>query len=609
MSNSLSQDEQDRLDAVLAEFSRWAGELYSPDEVCREFDRALSELIDYDRIVISFGNPESGTVTGTFVSEVSGSEQDPLADQSWSGAIGTATAFFDKPVVIPDCTDPSTIERFPFLKESSQRLRSLASVPLKRHGSTVGSILVFASKKDAFSKKDVEKLQVAAAHVTPSVTNSLQLKQFEKEVHERTVLADISRLVSSTIDFELVWDQFAETVKGLMPCDRLVMAIQGPDGVWTKDKYRWGVTLPNWDEAPDRMAIGEPAQSILEARKARKARIIPTEESDKHSLKRVGYRISEKTGLNSSMIAPLIAGNQVIGTLNIKALEADAYSADNLAMFELLAMQIGGSVGASELYSRTLKHAEETAAKAELALKNKYLVETNETRSRFIAAITHELRTPLTSIIAAADRLFAKSEDKADSGDARYLEMISRNTKRLHELIENLLVLSDIEQDELWLSGGEFTLYGAVKDAISSIKPIADIKYQRLATEFPGMETVIKADRGRLVQIMENLLSNACKYSPDYKEVKLKVAIKEGHVEISVIDQGDGISEEDIPLIFDEFSRLDNAVTKANTGRGLGLSISRKLARAMGGDIQATSEPGKGSIFTLKFPMEIVAAA
>ncbi len=233
-------------------------------------------------------------------------------------------------------------------------------------------------------------------------------------------------------------------------------------------------------------------------------------------------------------------------------------------------------------------------------------VESNKTRSRFIASITHEFRTPLTSIVAAADRLLAEQGDTANEKTALYLDMISRNSKRLHELVENLLDLSDIEEDELWLTETEFTLYGAVKDAVALIQPIADTKSQRIVTEFPGIETMIKADRERLVQIMEHLLSNACKYSPDGREVRLKVTLREGQVEVSVADEGDGIAEDELPLVFDEFTRLDNEITKASTGRGLGLSIARKLAKAMGGDISASSEVGEGSVFTLTMPVQTV---
>lgn len=603
--NSIGLSNDHKLNASFAEFSRRAGECKSSAEVYSEFDRALKGLIDYHTLVIRIGNPKSGVMTETIVRQSPEANENQLVDQKTSTFSSAKTSFADSPIVLQDCTDPTAIKSFPFLKDSTGKLQSLANVPLKHHGAVVGSMTVLAGKKEAFSKRNVQTLQVAAAHIAPIMMNSLHVTELEKEVRERTILAEISRTVSSSIDLQLVWEEFAQAVQSLLPCDRLVVTIMEEGIQKTRSKYIWGVSLPNWDELPDRKFSNQ-SQAVADSKKAA---IISIEESDRHSMEQIGYRISEKIGLNSMMIAPLVAGNQVIGTLNIRSLLRDAYTEDHLALFEVLAMQIAGSVAASELYARSINHAEEIAAKSELEFKNKHLVETDATRSRFIASITHELRTPMTSIIAAAERLRADEQGHATDKHAQYLDMIGRNTKRLHELIESLLDIADIEDDELWLSNSEFTLYGAVKEALSAIRPIAESKFQRLTTEFPAIDIVINADRDRLIQVLKNLLSNACRYSPNYKEVRLSVRNTNGELEFCVIDHGFGISEDDVPLVFDEFSRLGNEITKANSGTGLGLPLSRKLARAMGGDITVSSEIDKGSTFTLTLPAELVVEA
>ncbi len=605
-SNPVGRNQRQKLNQLLAEFSRQADELESSDEIYRAFDRAISELVDYDRMVIQVVHPESRALAEVFDSHSTGSGNSPFT-RTQPRISGSQEVILPKePILVRDCTDPSTLERFPHLGKSAGKIASLVSVPLRRRNSPVGSMLLTSSNKNSFSSREVRTLEMAAAHLTNPIMQLLKFRVLEEELQESATLAEIGRVASSTVDINLIWEDLAKAVQGLMPCDRLVLAVLNEHDEVIEQRCAWGVALPDWDDSPRKNFKGSPAESTLESKTGR---IVPIDEIDSNSQERIGYRISEKTGLHSSMMAALVTGKRAMGTLIVKALPENAYTSHHLALFELVAAQIGGSVAASELYTRSVKHSEELAARGELESKNKRLVEASETRSRFIAAITHELRTPLTSIVAAADRLAHDREHPPGEKSALYLDMITRNSKRLHGLIESLLDLSDIESDELWLSGMEFTLYGAVKDAIAAIQPIADTKFQRLVTEFPGIETVINADRERMVQIMENLLSNGCKYSPDYKEIKLKVELNDNEVKISVIDQGDGIPEDDLELVFDEFSRLDNAVTKANTGRGLGLSISRKLARAMGGDVTVSSEVGKGSEFTLTMPVEIAEAA
>ncbi len=602
----LRRSRQHRLDSVLAEFSRQVGLCNSSEEVYTEIVRVLSQLLDFHRLTIWIINPDPGTMTDTFAWGVPIANWDPDLTRPLTNSASAEILNSGNPLVVPDCGDSAVLARYPNLEVGADQLPSLAGVPLRYRGDIVGSMIVRSRKKAAFSDKDVEILRLAAAHLAPAVVNALQLAELQHEVRVRTLLADIGRSVSSTIDFSVVWDEFVRAVQSLVPCDRLVMAIVDEDGKYIEDRYIWGVPIPNWDDRQKHSFEGAPTERVLNFRYAE---IISTEDMDRITLDQVDYKLSERTGLHSTMFVPLIAGDRLIGTLNVKALRRDAYSKDDLALLERLAMQVGGSVAAAELYSRTVRLAEEKEARAEVELRNKQLTESNESRTRFISAISHELRTPLTSIIAFVDILRRRKKSATDEKNLQYLDVIRRNAERLRVLIEDLLDLSSVESEDLRLNGTEFNLQDSVAEVTMSLKPMIDARAQRLETEYAEPAIRLVTDRSRLDQILLNLITNASKYSGDYKEIKIVATQMNGTVRIAVIDQGDGMTDEESAVIFDAFTRLDNEATNSTTGQGLGLAVSQQLARALGGEVKVSSEKGKGSVFVLTIPSRLEMAA
>lgn len=591
---------------MLAEFSRTAGECESQSDVFREMDSVLSKLLDYNRITIRFIDSNSLTIRDAFVRgmPISGFSQD--STHQLEGSVTGALINSNGPLIIADCGTDSILARFPVLKSSANDLPSLLAVPLIYRGTAVGLMQVRSSRRSAFSAWHAELLQTAAAHITPTVVNADQLIQLQREVRERTVLADIGRTVSSTIDFSLVWDELVRNVQKLIPCDRLVLALLAEDSKSVTDKHVFGIAMPNWDERPHRDLSRLPQN---EAIRSKRTTIVSQEETDALSQKWLGYKVSERTGLRSAMFAPLVAGDRVIGTLNVKSVKPDAYYARDVVLFEQLAMQISGPVAAAELYSQTVRLGAEKAAHGELKLENEMLAETNKTKSRFISTMSHELLTPLTSIMAFTDIIRRDKSNSLSERDQKHLDVIKRNGHRLKEMIQDLLELSNFETNDLQLGRSEFTLQDSFDRLTASVRPMIDAKFQNLVINVPTGDIRLVSDRDRIEQILSNLVSNACKYSGDYSEIRVDVIVDEGVVRIAVTDSGDGIDENEFPALFNEFSKLDNEVTRSMPGAGLGLAISRKLARAMGGDVDLSSTRGEGSVFTLTLPIVMPMAA
>jgi signal transduction histidine kinase len=216
--------------------------------------------------------------------------------------------------------------------------------------------------------------------------------------------------------------------------------------------------------------------------------------------------------------------------------------------------------------------------------------------------LSHELRTPLSAILGWASLLKSKdlSPDKAEHA----LDVIERNARVEAQLVESLLDLSRIVAGKLKLAMEPVDLSSVVMAAVDSVRPTADAKGVILdAGPFDG-RIVIDGDSGRLQQIFSNLLSNAIKFTPHDGHVHVQLTRNSSKAQIEIVDDGEGISSEFLPYIFDRFRQADSGPCRAYGGLGLGLAIVRELVQAHGGTVVATSKGmGQGSTFTVTVPL------
>jgi len=228
-------------------------------------------------------------------------------------------------------------------------------------------------------------------------------------------------------------------------------------------------------------------------------------------------------------------------------------------------------------------------------------------RDEFLATVSHELRTPLNSILGWATTLNSTRLDEPT--ERRGIEAIERNARAQAQLIEDLLDVSRIISGKMRLDVKPVVLSTIVEAAIDSIRPAADAKSIQLETIIDPEANHLRADEGRLQQIIWNLLSNSIKFTPPDGFVEIRIKHTPGMAEISVTDTGEGIEPEFLPFVFDRFQQADSSVTRRHGGLGLGLAITRHLVEMHGGTIEAESEgEGCGARFTVKLPMTSLAS-
>jgi two-component system, OmpR family, sensor kinase len=224
--------------------------------------------------------------------------------------------------------------------------------------------------------------------------------------------------------------------------------------------------------------------------------------------------------------------------------------------------------------------------------------ETLSRQRRFAADASHELRTPLTSISGHARMLDQWALDGDKETARRSVGTIRREAGKMRGLIESLLTLTRGDEDAP-MEVGRYDLGAVGKEATETARDAAD---GRVSVDFVPNEHEVRAtfDRERVLQVASILLDNAVKYTPDGGSVTASVEEENGGVVLAVSDTGVGISEDQLPLVFERFHRADPS--RSEGGAGLGLSIARQIAEAHGGQIRAESTPGTGSTFTLLLP-------
>jgi signal transduction histidine kinase len=250
---------------------------------------------------------------------------------------------------------------------------------------------------------------------------------------------------------------------------------------------------------------------------------------------------------------------------------------------------------------------------AQLAVATRRAQAANRAKSLFLANMSHELRTPLNAVIGYAEIIGEDLDSGDTSASAEDLQKIRGAAGHLLTLINEVLDLSRIEAGKLELKDADYDLTALLRGALDAVKPTASRQRTTCTlTIAAGATTLLRGDETRVRQCVLNLLSNAAKFTSNGTIALEARACRIGSVPgiaIAVRDTGAGISADNLARLFQPFSQVDNSVTRTHNGAGLGLVITRRLARAMGGDVAASSKLGEGSIFTLYLPTKAAAAS
>jgi len=244
-----------------------------------------------------------------------------------------------------------------------------------------------------------------------------------------------------------------------------------------------------------------------------------------------------------------------------------------------------------------LRADELEAAANRLAGQNEQLRELEQAKDGFIAIVSHELRTPLTSIMGYLEILLEDETSLTDE-QQQFLATVNRNVGRLATLVNELLFLVQLDAGRLELDLAETDVALLLAEATDAARPVADARNIRLTLEAEDVPPTV-CDRGRMAQLIDNLVSNALKYTHEGGSVEVRVGRADDAIAVSVSDTGIGIPADELPQLFGRFFRASSATREGIPGTGLGLAISQAIAGAHGSTITVHSTPARGTRFEL----------
>jgi signal transduction histidine kinase len=299
--------------------------------------------------------------------------------------------------------------------------------------------------------------------------------------------------------------------------------------------------------------------------------------------------ILELLGAKGVLIVPLFDNEGPIGALTAVDREGGALTESDREGLEMFASQASIAITNAILYERTK--------------------ELDRLKSEFVAVVSHEVRTPLTSIKGSLELLGDERFHTLPPPQKELLQICQANTERLISLINDILDFSKLEASKFTLNLEDTDLLKVVAEAVENIRSLAAMKRITVDIHVEGTVGTVEVDPMRVSQVITNLLGNAIKFSAEKSRVEIWARGGDDAVEISVKDQGRGISPKDLSRLFQRFGQLDSSNTRKVGGTGLGLVISKGIVEQHGGRIWVDSEVGAGSTFSFTLPRERPAAA
>jgi len=312
--------------------------------------------------------------------------------------------------------------------------------------------------------------------------------------------------------------------------------------------------------------------------------------------------VAHELGFRAIVALPLQTGDGVLGAVAFYFEEAGAISAETRSLLRMVADQMAATAQKARLIE-DLRRANAALIDSNAELERQYvaLLDARRVKDEFLANISHELRTPLTAVMGYLALMDEGLAGPVTDEQRRTLSQVKTSSQHLLDLIGDLLELTTLKRGGLEIKASTFDIRDPLHDALASTRGRSESVALRVRE--PDQRLLMLSDRRKISKLLVALLSNAYKFT-SAGEIRISVSLAGDHVVYTVEDTGIGIPEEMHRQVFDEFRQVDGSTTRRYGGSGLGLSLARRLAQVLGGDIFVDSVPGEGSTFRVELPLE-----
>ncbi|MBW4578432.1 MAG: PAS domain S-box protein [Tildeniella nuda ZEHNDER 1965/U140] len=444
---------------------------------------------------------------------------------------------------------------------------------------------------------EIALLEPLATQVAIAIQQAQLFRQVQQQAQREQLLNQISQTLNSSLDADYILQEIANLIGEGFQVDR-VLILTIAEEAEVRNEWRANeqvvsqlslkVPLADWPDLLD-------AKSDFYQR-----RCFHSPDYSQELLTDARKRQLEQAQTVSVLASPILIHGQLFGSIALQTTTCRrVFTEEEIQLLQRIADQAAIAISNAQSYERLEHLVKERTQELE---HEKLLSEAaNRAKSEFLATMSHELRTPLNAILGLSQLLEQQIFGTLNAKQAEYISHIHSSGDHLLLLINDILDLAKVESGQDTLNPVSINVLDLCSYCLTLVREQAYDRGLQLANQFDHAVGTCIADERRLKQILINLLSNAIKFTPT-GTITLIVEKQPEGIAFTVADTGIGIASEQLPLLFTPFSQLDSQLNRQYAGTGLGLALSRNLARLHGGDITVTSLVGEGSRFTLYLP-------
>jgi signal transduction histidine kinase len=504
----------------------------------------------------------------------------PKVRPSGSGLTSTVVQE-GRPIVINDAPNHPFYQSEP---ASSWGIYAIAGFPLKYGDKVIGAFTATYLYPHTFSEDELLLLNLLAEQAAVAIRNASSFAESQRRLRDMSALVDMAKQVTGNLKLQSVLQTTVQILQGLLNARASTITMLTEDGDGLLVKAAVGID-PQFMNA--RMQLSESISGVV----VQSAELVYIRDSYSDP----NFLFFDER-VRSLLVVPLIVRDMPVGTLTIDSDRPYAFTESDTQLMTIAAAQVSVAIANARLFEELEERA------AELAVAYNELKESDRLKDELVQNVSHELRTPLTFVKGYVDLLMDGDKGLLTPEQQEYLQIVSDKTDDITRIIEDIITLQRIDSGNLQLE--VMSMVDLLQTAVLNHRLVADKKGLSIVCSIPpGQTGSVRIDKGRMNQVLDNLIGNAFKFSPDGGTIRLSMAENGQDLLVSVVDEGIGMPAEKHQRIFERFYQIDGSSRRRFGGTGIGLAIVKRIIDAHEGKIWVESELNKGSAFFFTLPI------
>jgi GAF domain-containing protein len=484
-----------------------------------------------------------------------------------------------QPIVINDAAS------HPFYQSPEAKawgIYAIAGFPLKYDQQIIGVFTVTYLHPHTFSDEELLVLNLLAEQAAVAVHNAALYSESERRLRDMQALVELAKQVTGDLHLESVLQTTVQNLRRLLNARASTITMLSEDGEELIVKAADGVD-------PEFMNARMKLEDSISGKVLKESRLIYTRDS----LTDPEFLFFDLV-VRSLLVVPLIVRDSAIGTLTVDSAHPNAFAESDIQLMTIAAAQVSVAISNARLFEEVEDRAEE------LAVAYEELKESDRLKDELVQNVSHELRTPLTFVKGYVDLLMDGDRGLLTPEQQEYLQIVADKTDDITRIIEDIITLQRIDSGNLQLE--RLSMRDVLQTTVNNHSLVADKKGLTVELAPTTTRGWVHIDRQRINQVLDNLIGNAMKFSPDGGTIKVLLLEQDDDICVIVKDEGIGMPADKHQRIFERFYQIDGSSRRRFGGTGIGLAIVKRIIDAHQGKIWVESEINQGSSFYFTLP-------